>query len=72
MAWELELTDDSARDAFVVQLFDISINLLTTLHLGGSHKNCTMMHFVRVLGIDEKTYFWKSPCDFTTILAGLV
>jgi hypothetical protein len=31
-----------------------------------------MMHFVGVLGIDEKTHFWKTPCDFTTILAGLV
>ncbi|KAH8591926.1 hypothetical protein B0O99DRAFT_631472 [Bisporella sp. PMI_857] len=72
MAWELELTDDSARDVLAVQLFDISISLLTTPHPGGSHKDCTIMHFVGVLGIDEKTHFWKAPCDFTTILAGLV
>jgi hypothetical protein len=31
-----------------------------------------MMHFVRVLEINEKTHFWNAPCDFTIILAGLV
>ncbi|KAH6669778.1 hypothetical protein B0J14DRAFT_671379 [Halenospora varia] len=38
----------------------------------GSYTNCTMMHFVRVLRIDETTYFWKGPCVFTSILARLV
>jgi hypothetical protein len=70
-AWELELTDDTARDALAAQLFDLSINLLTTPRPGGS-QDCTIMHFVGVMGIDEKTHFWKAPCDFTTILAGLV
>jgi hypothetical protein len=31
-----------------------------------------MMHFVRVLEINEKTHFWNATCDFTIILAGLV
>ena len=30
------------------------------------------MHFIGVLGIDKKMYFWKKPCDFTTVLAGMV
>jgi hypothetical protein len=73
-AWELTDKEQyhTLPDALAVQLFDISISLLTTPQPGGSYANCTMMHFVGVLGIDENTHFWKSPYTFTTILAGLV
>ncbi|PVH68885.1 hypothetical protein DL98DRAFT_627833, partial [Cadophora sp. DSE1049] len=73
-AWDLtdKERNNTTPDALAVQLFDISIHVLTTPQSGGSYTNCTMMHFVGVLGIDEKTHFWKSPCVFTTILAGLV
>jgi hypothetical protein len=73
-AWELTDKEKypTLPDALAVQLFDISISLLTTPQHGGSYANCTMMHVVGVLGIDEKNHFWKSPGLFTTILAGLV
>jgi hypothetical protein len=73
-AWELTDKEQyhTLPDALAVQLFDISISLLTTPQPGGSYANCTMIHFVGVLGIDENTHFWKSPYTFTTILAGLV
>ena len=74
LAWEL--TDKTRHhtppNTLAVQLFDISVNVLITPHLGGSYTNCTIMHFVGVLGIDDKTQFWKAPGDFTSILAGLV
>jgi hypothetical protein len=73
-AWELTDKEKypSPPAALAVQLFDMSISILTTPQLGGSYANCTMMHFVGVLGIDENTYFWKPPGIFATLLAGLV
>ena len=73
-AWELtgKIKHPSPPASLAEQLFDISISILTTAQLGGSYAKCTMMHFVGVLGIDEKTCFWKPPSVFTTLLAGLV
>lgn len=73
-AWELTDKEKyhTTPDALAVQLFDISVTVLTTPQPGGSYIDCTMMHFVGVLGIDENTHFWKAPSAFTTILAGLV
>jgi hypothetical protein len=44
-AWELtdKKTYSTVPDALAVQLFDISISVLTTLQPGGSYTNCTMM-----------------------------
>jgi hypothetical protein len=73
-AWELTDKEKhpSPSASLAVQLFDTSISILTAPQLGGSYANCTMMHFVGVLGIDENTYFWKPPGTFMTLLAGLV
>jgi hypothetical protein len=74
LAWELTDKDKchTIPDALVVQLFDISLDILTTPQLGGTYINCTIMHPVGVSGIDEKTHFWKAPCFFSAILAGMV
>jgi hypothetical protein len=58
-AWELTDKEKyhACLDTLAVQLFDMSISLLTTPQPGGSYTKYTIIHFVSVLGIDENTHF---------------